>query len=163
MATLLDLASTGKLVRLRPHLGPREQEDRIIYASPAFREWLETVLPSLHSDWAIETTPLEQFIERHASFAAGECLDFGNHIRPLNPVSQGVWELKTPDLRVFGWFSAQDCFIAHQGELASLIKSRRLYSVYAEKVIRFREALDLDEPKYLPGDDPRDVVSNFSF
>jgi hypothetical protein len=163
MATVLDLVTSGKLVRLKPHLGPREQEDRIMYASPEFTEWLDSVLPGLGSDWAIETTPKDQFIELHASFALGECLDFGNHIKPLRPVSHGVWELKTPDLRVLGWFTAQDCFIAHRAQQATLTKRRDLYQGYIGEVVRFREALDLDEPKFLPGDDPRDVVSNFSF
>lgn len=163
MPTVLDLARSGGLVRLTPHLGPREQEERIIYASPEFRDWLDTVLPGLGSDWAIEITPLDQFIDVHAAFATGECLYYGNHIKPLNPVSQGVWELKTADLRLFGWFPFRDCFIAHRGQQASLVKHRKLYSTYVEEVVRFREALDLNEPKFLPGDDPRDVVSNFSY
>ena len=134
-----------------------------MYASPEFKSWLEDELPVLESDWGIESTPKEQFIERHAVFAAGECLYFGNHIRPLTPVTHGVWELKTQDLRIFGWFPARDCFVAHRGQQATFIKRHNLYTGYVGDVVRFREALDLDEPKFIPGDDPRVVVSNFSF
>jgi hypothetical protein len=81
----------------------------------------------------------------------------------LRPAGDGVWELKTADLRVFGWFHAKDCFLGHCADTAERVKEHRLYTGYVGEVVRFRDSLPLDEPKYIPGEDPDAVVSNSSY
>lgn len=115
----------------------------------------------MESDWGIESTPMEQLDALVGRFAAGEILTFQHHFWPLSNLGSGVWELKTQDLRVFGWFPQRDCFIGDKADNTTRIKQHRLYSGYVNEVVRFRNALDLDEPKFLEGVDPRVVVSNF--
>jgi hypothetical protein len=126
-------------------------------------DWLANTLPTLESDWGIERTPTQQLDSLVGVFASGEVLCFEQQFKPLGHLGEGVWELKTPDLRVFGWFPQRDCFIADRADLASRIKQHHLYRGYVGEVVRFRNDLDLDEPKFLTGEDPRYVVSNFSF
>jgi hypothetical protein len=80
-----------------------------------------------------------------------------NHLR------DGIWELKTPDLRLFGWFHVKDCFICGALDTAFNVKNSNLYKGYANEVGHFRDELPLDEPKYLTGDDPSNVVTNYDF
>jgi hypothetical protein len=47
--------------------------------------------------------------------------------------------------------------------LTDNVKRHRLYYGYANEAARFRDRLDLDAPKFVPGDDPHAVVSNFSY
>jgi hypothetical protein len=74
----------------------------------------------------------------------------------------GIWELKTEDIRIFGFFHKKDCFIGVVADDATRIKTYDLYHGYANvNCRRFREAIDLDNPKCVLGDDPNAVVSNF--
>ena len=86
-----------------------------------------------------------------------------HRFKPLNHLSEGVWELKTADVRIFGWFAVKDCFIGTDGDLKRNIIDRNLYRPYAEQAARFRSLLDLDEPKFVTGEDPRNVVSDFYY
>jgi hypothetical protein len=162
MATLLDLASPGgPLAKLDPGLEPRDQEWRVIYAAGRFRDWVQNDLPKLTSQWEIETTPLEQFVALAEIFASGETLTYGERFKPLHPREEGIWELKTPDLRIFGWFPQKDHFVAVVADTAERVKTHGLYHGYLGEVKRFRTALNLDDPKYMTGDDPHAVISNY--
>lgn len=162
MSTLDGLDRQALLYRWDVELGPRQQLERVIYVSPYLAtNWLPTVLPTLGSTWNIEQDPLQQVDARVAQFVAGETITFSRHFRPLTPHSNGVWELKTADVRMFGWFPAFDTLLLVNANLAEPIKRLRLYRPMIEEVIRFRDHLPLDHPKFIPGDDARAVVSNF--
>jgi hypothetical protein len=164
MATALDLDRAGLLFRLDPDLEPGVLEFRLIYASLRLKEWIQNDLPALESTWNIELTPQEQLqalVEE--VFCPGEPLTFGHQFKPLTHIKDGIWELKTADLRMFGWFWVKDCFIGSAADLTDRVKRHRLYHGYAGEAARFRDGLDLDEPKFIPGDNPHAVVSNFSF
>ena len=163
MATLIELDTTGSLSKFDPALDDDQQEFRVLYASPRLRKWLEEVLPKLRSTWNIEVTPLEQFDALMEAYASGEPLVFQHNFYPISHVSGYVWELKTPDLRIFGWFVARDCFVGVAADTTDRIKLHRLYHGYAGEVAHFLENLDLDEPKFIAGDDPNAVVSNFDY
>lgn len=163
MATLSALDDRGELHRLDPGLPARVQEERIVYLSERMRRWIEEKLPDLGSTWNIETSPLEQFVELVETFCSGKELAYEQRFHALRYRGGGMWELKTADLRVFGWFNCKDCFVAHCADTADRIKEHKLYHGYCGDVERFRNDLDLDEPKYIPGDDPHAVVSNFYY
>lgn len=42
-------------------------------------------------------------------------------------------------------------------------KERNLYEGYRNEVIHFRTTLPLDEPKFIDGTDPNDIISNCDF
>lgn len=164
MATLLDLARQGAISKFEPNLEPTEQEVRCIYAGPKLVKWINEVLPSLESDRGLESTPLMQFIDLTSLFCSGGTLCFDWHFKPLQHVEDGIWELKTSDLRIFGWFPQKDWFIGVIGDTKRRILDYGLYGPYAKvEVAPFRAALDLDPPKFVPGVDPHDVVSDFDF
>lgn len=163
MATLLELQTQGVLLKADPVLGAREQEVRVLYASTRLTGWIQGTLPSLGSTWDIELSPQEQLDAFLAVYARGDALTFGQAFRPLVHISDGIWELKTADLRLFGWFYKKDCFIGHAANITETIKQHNLYHGYAGEVARFRDLLLLDEPKFVPGDDPNDVVSDWDY
>jgi len=162
MATLFNLAGpNGVLTKLDPALESNEQEWRVIYAAGRFKGWVTDDLPNLTSQWETEISPLEQFDALVEIFASGETLTYGERFKPLHPREKGIWELKTPDLRIFGWFAQKDHFVGVVADTAERIKRYSLYYGYLGEVSRFRAALDLDEPKFVEGDDPNAVVSNY--
>lgn len=106
----------------------------------------------------------KQFVALAELFCAGERLSYGYQFKPLTHITDGVWKLKTADIRIFGWFSRKDCFIGAVADDATKIKDHNLYHGYANvPTKRFRDALDLNPPKFVSGDDPHAVVSNFNY
>jgi hypothetical protein len=163
MATILELVRLKKLFKYDAVLGPRQQEFRRFYASERLVRWFQVELPNIGSAWKIDTPPAEQLDAFLAQYVTGEKITFGWDLFPIRPHAHRVWELKTPDLRVFGWFNEMDCFIGVVADAARNVKEHQLYSGYCGEVVRFRDKLDLDEPKFLLGELPNDVISNFDY
>ena len=161
MATLLELETTGELVRLDPELGPREMEDRRIFLLPRAREQIERDIAVLESTWQVEISPIEQLDALVHRFCTGQPLSINTQFRCLNHLGEGVWELKTGDLRLFGWFPLRDCFICCDCISADLVKVSDLYYGLCRQVAWYRDKLNLDDPKFLSGTDPNVVVSNW--
>jgi hypothetical protein len=163
MATVLELALGGRLFKLDPALEGNETEWRFIHASPRFRERAEKELRNWKSTWRVEVNPTQQLDALIEAFCSGETLTFGPQFKPLVHLKDGIWQLKTPDLRIFGWFCKKDHFIAGTMDLTFNVKSHNLYAGYAGEVERFRTQLDLNEPKFVSGEDPNVIVSNYNY
>lgn len=163
MATLIELAEASQVFKIDPVLGSRQQEERLIYVLPHLRQWLEEALPALESTWNIEQRPIEQLDALFYTFCSGETLTYGWQFKPLVHIRNGIWELKTADLRMFGWFYAKDCFVATDAELSDTVKRLHMYGPFRDQAVRRRDALDLDEPKFIQGDDPNDVISAYDY
>lgn len=163
MATLQELVDSETLHAIDPDLPNGSLPNRLIYASDRLKTWLENDLPRLASTWKIEMSPAEQAVDLIELFCSGEELHVEHHFKCLQPTTHAVWELKTPDLRIFGWFAQPDTFIGHRADTADRIKLHGLYNGYIGEVDRFRNALDLNPPKFIAGSNPNAVVSNYSF
>ena len=163
MATLETLLANGLILPWRVHLSPRQQVERLLYLLPEFQPRLDQKLAGAGSTWNIEETPAQQLDTLTAIFVAGEPLAFGWQFKSLAHHRGGVWYLKTADIRLFGWFPRRDLFIAASIAIAEEIKHLRLYRGFGDEVVQLRNALPLDEPKFIGGHDPNAVVSNFTY
>lgn len=163
MATLLDLARRGVVEKLEAELRPRQQELRAIYAFPKAVTKIESVIAGLESHFESEISPLEQLDAFAGIYCSGEPLMFERQFQPLWHIGAAVWELKTRDLRLFGWFYRRDVFVCTNIDDATRVKKFSLYAGYRDEAVRDRDSIDLDEPKYVPGDNPSDVISNFTY
>lgn len=163
MSTVIELAEAGALIRFDASLSSRQQPLRRIYLLPRVVEWIEKKLPTLMADWALEVTPLEQLDDFAAIFVAGDAIQYERQAKPLRHVEAGVWELKTADLRMFGWFTDRDCFVCSAIDLATRVKRTRMYAGYRDQAVHDRKQLDLDHPKFIESDNPDAVVSNLTY
>lgn len=161
MATIVELVALGALVKVDPSLGWRELEMRCIYLLPRALKWLEEVLPVTDSNWNIEETPEEQFDTLVYEFCSGVSLPVGKRFKALIHRGEGLWELKTADLRLFGWFVYKNCFVVSDCDTAGTVKQVGLYRGYCDQAEWLRNLLDLDEPKFITGDNPDDVISDW--
>jgi hypothetical protein len=161
MATLLDLVRARELSKLLPGLEPDEQEFRMLYAAPRFEKWVVETLPTLNSQHNLDVTPQQQLEDFFINYALDRPLTYRWQFRPIKHHGDAVWELKTADVRVFGWFYRKDQFIALIGDEKWRVKEYALIPGYANEVVQFRDNLDLEIPKFVLGKDPNDVISNF--
>jgi hypothetical protein len=162
MATVLELSAAGALIKLEAELENNELEHRLIHALPHMGPRIENELPIWESDWDVSLTPRQQYDALLEIYCSGETLTYDTCFKPLKHKKDGIWELKTADLRLFGWFWVKDCFIVSAIDLTNRVKTG-LYNGYIEDADWRRARLDLDEPKYVPGQDPNNVVTGYSF
>lgn len=164
MSTLLDISRSGQIEKYDPELPLRKQEERLVYFLPRVRDRIERHVASLESTFENEISPLEQLFATLESFCAGEALEFERQFHVLHAAEYGIWEIKTRDLRLFGWFPTRDVFVWSNIEAKSrLLEVPGLVGGFREESRRDRDLLELDEPKFIPGDLPDAVVSNFRY
>jgi hypothetical protein len=160
MATIVELVQAGSLVKLDPALSFRELEMRCIYLLPRAHKWLAEELPETDSDRQTEETPAMQVDTLFYEFCSGQALQVGTRFKALVHIEDGIWELKTADVRLFGWFTRKDCFLVSDCDSKFRIKELGLVRPYCKQAVRFRDALNLDEPKFMAGENPDDVISD---
>lgn len=70
----------------------------------------------------------------------------------MTPLDLGVWELKTTDVRLFGWFHVPKCFIIGNVDTkARYLEMPGLSGGYRDNSAFRRDKLDLDKPKFILG------------
>ncbi len=151
MATLEHLAAADKLLKHEPDLDESELSERIAYFSPGFDHWLDATLRQLAFRAGRDLTPFEQAEQILYEFVAGQPMAYSVHYRKLEPLMAHVWELKTPDVRLFGWFPKRAIIVLVCGTLKENVKKFGDYAPFIREVIAFRDALALDNPKAITG------------
>jgi hypothetical protein len=160
MPTIPDLVHNGAIVKIDVELAPHDQPLRLLYGTPQFVAWLREVLDGARPDQVLGHSSIaEQIDDLFYSFLSGEQLIFTRQFRAVRAEENAVWELKTPDVRIFGWFMAKDCFVAVFGNWADTIKDHDLYRGYRIAIRRLRRELGIDATLCVKGVAPDDVLS----
>jgi hypothetical protein len=84
----------------------------------------------------------------------GKDIIYTRQFQDLMPRADEVWEMKTADIRMFGWMYQPRKVIAVFGDYADLYKGRNASRSYGDAVRRVknkRDGLDLDPPKFATG------------
>lgn len=154
MATLSTLSgANGPLTDLTVPLERHDVQQRWIYAFPEVIEWLQNELPGWNTGRlnAIDT-PQEQVDNVIYKWIVGRRFIYNRMFKDLMPGSDEVWEMKTADVRIFGWLCKPKKFIAVLPGYSDHFHDRpQLYEDARQLVIRRRDALNLDEPKIARG------------
>jgi hypothetical protein len=157
MATLdiLTSAARPELFRIEVPLERGVMPCRLLYGVPSFVVWLSSILPTLERGrLRASETPQEQLDYRFYQWISGGDIKYDRMFKDLMPTADEVWEMKTVDVRVFGWMYRPCVFIAALGDYADLFKgvsSRGSYANAIRKVKETRRLIDLDEPKFTGG------------
>jgi hypothetical protein len=155
MATFDSLIKGNQLVPVILRLPRGQFHERKIYAYPACVRWMRDDVPKmttgrLKSDF----TPREQLVERLRQWMSGDPMAYGRMFHDMEPSTDDVWEMKTADLRLFGWMYRRCTFIAVKGGYADDYKEPTKTKNYADErrdVLKARETLPLDNPKLEKG------------
>jgi hypothetical protein len=153
MATIDILLTRQALTRIL--VPTREAKLRWVYGFPDFQSWLDADLPNLiPGRLKAQDTPSEQVDNVLYRWISGKDIIYSRQFQDLMPMADEVWEMKTADIRIFGWMYQPRKFIAVFGDYADLYKGRnktRSYDDARGKVVRERDNLDLDQPKFVSG------------
>ncbi|MEO9168124.1 MAG: hypothetical protein ABI230_06955 [Aestuariivirga sp.] len=149
------------MTKLTVELDPDEQIFRSIYAFPRALTWIETVLDGLQTDGHHHgaLSPADQFENLlYEYIKGGTDFDLPPHTMRPNPETDGIWEICSHDLRLFGWFWKNSQFILSAVDTAQRCHSiQGLHRGYRDQTIYDRDHLDLDEPKFISGSDLANV------
>lgn len=151
MATLEHLANSGKIKKPNVDLEDNEMPLRVIYLSLACDTWLVADLVPVARFAGRKLTPYEQVDQIFYEFVIGRPMAYSVDYRKLEPLTEHVWELKTQDARLFGWFAKKGHFVVVCAALKNQVRKFKDYAPFVAKVVAFRQALDLDEPKMITG------------
>ena len=154
MATTEQLAEQGILERLDGVLDHDELVERRIYLMPRAVQWLESTLGTIETDGYVENaaSPLQQADDLFYDFISGAEMAESWPPHWMYPQHDGVWELRTPDLRFFGWFTCKGTFIVSAIDTKENCKLKNLYRGYRNQCVSDRNSMELDEPKYILGE-----------
>lgn len=158
MSTLNELEEQRELQKYDPSFDPDDMPERYIWLIPSSMTKALAHIAAQKKDRGRDLTPIEQVESALHDFCIGRPLSYGKHARNLEPQPNGVWELKTTDVRIFGWFAARSHFIAVCMEMKKFLKSKNLYDPFLGQVRCARDKLELDDPKFLQGAKITDVT-----
>jgi len=155
MATFDKLLEAKALIPVVFRLPRGQFYERKIYAYPTCLEWMRNDVPKMTTGRVASAfTPKEQLIERLRQWISGDPMAYGRMFHDMDPKSDGVWEFKTADLRIFGWMYRPREFVAVCGGYTDDYKEPTKIKNYADErreVVRVRDALPLDGKKYTEG------------
>lgn len=139
-------------------LGRGEFEERKFYALPAFMNDLKNVVPSLQTGRLnAPMTPLQQLDDILHRWIVGKPFRYNRWLNDLSPQTSETWEMKTADLRIFGWIYRPKVFIGAFIGFTDDYKrqknqpAKESYEDARDRVVKIRERLDLDPPKFTAG------------
>ena len=143
-------------------LEPDELAWRTLYGTMEFLNWLGAELPNIsHNALYSDLSPQEQVFAIFTEYASGEYLSSDRRFKKLNwTPDHCIWELKTDEIRIFGWVPQKNNFICCYGGDKSTIETLSLYGRYIAQTVRVRQNIDLDEPKHLTSRRYCDVISD---
>jgi hypothetical protein len=155
MATLANIATATKV---EIPLGRREFHEREFWALPSFMNELTNVVPALQTGRLnAPLSPIEQLDDILHKWIVGKPMRYGNRLKDLTPRESETWEMKTADLRIFGWIYRPKIFVGAFIGYADDYKphgnqpATESYAAAQNRVVEIRNRLDLDPPKFATG------------
>jgi len=159
MATPDDLEREKILVRFEPDPLDGRSPMRRVFLTRKSYDWCSRTLPGASNPRGHDNPlcPAEQFDTYLTLFVnEPEPLTCGMPPRILRPQIEGICELRTTALRMFGWFWRKGTYIISQVGLADVIKSqpssgRHGYDFFIRQAKTDAMSLGLDPPEITAG------------
>ncbi|WP_135507509.1 hypothetical protein [Roseovarius aestuariivivens] len=131
---------------------------RVLLATPRSVTWMKSKLPELESDGYVKDAikPREQAMVLMSGFVSGR--DFDPPLpHDMQDHEAGIWELRTDDLRFFGWIPKPSMFCLSSVETARKCKDKDLYNGFKTQAMHDREEISLYGGSYETGE-IRDLI-----
>lgn len=156
MATFDSLLASRSILRVTVRVPNGQFHDRKFFAYPDCLRWMRDDVPKMVTGRVNSAfSPREQLNERLRQWMSGDPMAYCRMFHDMKPAADNVWELKTADLRIFGWMYRPKQFIAFFGGYADDYKDpckTKTYGDARRSVVKARNTLPLDGAKFTPGD-----------
>ncbi len=161
MATLDELLESKRIEEVDDVNAPDARKKRQLYIMvPEASDDIARMIGQHFATWNTSIAIEEQVIGLFHDYLSGKCLHHPEDFHVLREMEDGIWELKTDDVRVFGWFISKDEFVIATAAYADLAKDGKYASFISTAKFR-RRALALNNGTFVKGEEPSNVISNF--
>jgi hypothetical protein len=162
MSTIANLLTKGRLKPVNLGLLDDELPERGLLGTSRLFDFLEHELPGVASQ-DVSLSALEQVANLFGRYLRDRPLVLSSPISPIRHLERAIWELKTLDVRVFGWFASKDTMIIDAGCDVKLLKSGKLnYSGFINQTEYVRKTLGFAPADYIQGTQPHDILTNYT-
>lgn len=144
LSTLRMFVRTGRLLQYELAEDDDRQPHRSLYVTPDLARWINGDL-ARHPLSKRAVSPVEQIADFMDRFV-GEPVMHINDFQQIKPAGAHVYEMKTTDVRVYGWFPAARVFIAVEGALKAETTAAGTVTAIRKRVEAFRSGLALPSP-----------------
>ncbi|QQN62105.1 hypothetical protein JIR23_21130 [Bradyrhizobium diazoefficiens] len=159
MSTLNKLIQDGTLKSVTLGLLDDEMAERGLFGTGRLHSFLSTELPAIPTRDAM-LSALEQVANLFGRYLTNRPLVLQSPIAPIRHLEDSVWELKTLDVRIFGWFATKDCMVIDAGCDVKLLKDGKLnYNGFIVQTSYIRKALGFVPRDYISGTSPHDILT----
>jgi hypothetical protein len=161
MSTIAKLIGDETLRSVTLGLLDDELPERGLFGTSRLFRFLSDELPAIASQDSMLSAQ-EQVSNLCGRYLTNKPLILRSPISPIRHLENGIWELKTLDVRIFGWFTAKDCMIIDAGCDVKLLKAGKLaYSGFINQTAYARKSLGFTSSEYIQGTQPNDILSKF--
>ena len=161
MSTMTKLLANTTLQSVTLGLLDDELPERGLFGTARLFYFLDKELPSIPSRDPLLSSK-EQVSNLFGRYLKNKPLVLQSPISPIRHLEQGIWELKTLDVRVFGWFANKDTMILDAGCDVKLLKAGNLaYSGFINQTNYIRKSLGFSSADYIQGTTPNDILTKF--
>lgn len=135
-STYIHLFNNGVMREMTSVLRDHELAERLIYISSIAENELD-VLDQAGPDFDSVVLPADQVSRIQREFVLGRPLVRDSQYKKLNPINKSVWELKTKDTRLIGFFPAKSIFLVTACKLRKDLKPYSKFNQYIDRTVNF--------------------------
>lgn len=153
MPTVQECIEQGSLVPIPGKLRGHQLPMRCLLATVRAVKWMKEELPNLVSDGYVSgaARPIEQAAVLFNEFVSGADLSPPLPGEMRQP-SHGVWEVRTDDLRFFGWFPQRGTFVISAVGTKQACMNGDLYRGFRNQARQDRLTIGLLNGAYMTGE-----------
>lgn len=162
MATLEALLDVGRIDVVEGIGAPGAVNKRQLYiVIPEASDDIARMIGKYTATWSTQGLSIADQVNMiFHDFLSGKSLHHPKGFHVLDEVEDGIWELKSDDVRLFGWFIAKDAFVIATSAYATMAKDGKYASFISAAKFRRRDVA-LNNGKYVEGGAPGNVISSF--
>ncbi|MBY5973000.1 hypothetical protein KUV28_11615 [Ferrimonas balearica] len=153
MSTQKPLPEVRDLVSVGGNLRGHQMPERRLWALPEVIGWMKDELKDVEDDgYAPDAiSPLQQAGVLFNSFVSGE--DLSDPLpHEMRPYGDGVWELRTVHLRIFGYFPERGVFVITSMDSKQNCMKAGCYEEHRVRALEVSEALKMNGGVRLTGE-----------
>jgi hypothetical protein len=113
---------------------------REFWLGGALVDWLDEELygamppKQQNGKWRGSLHPYEQVEQALTTYSYDNAFKNTGQIVNIMPQHKGIFEFKTPDVRIFGWFLEKRCFVADRGAFKYALSSKTITAIIGDLV-----------------------------
>lgn len=160
MSTRDECLAQGLLFTIIGNLRRRQRPERLLMATADAKAVLVQDLTTMTSDnyYPGSQSPLEQTADIFNRFVSGDAMGHPLPPHEMAPRGEGVFRLRTHDMRFDGWFPIKNFFVIAAIHTKQQCNAAGFNDAIFAQILATRQAINLNGGTYVTAGDYRDLI-----